>query len=271
MHSNFSRQIDQNKRMAQKRIVVVMSSQNSSMDNDQVSQVLDETAQSLQKLAKTLAESSQSQPANKVEPYNLRNRKKKEPPSVAPNAGALDEEEVPPKKRGRKVIKEATKPTVHAVLEPEESTSASTSTSTGEKLLGKEEETEDSCPICYEKPLHPVTLPNCRHVYCFLCGKGLVESGASQCAMCRSVIPRDFFKHPNTSAEVSGVEESDFFWYYQGSNGWWRFDARNNADLENSFQDKQEKVHFLICGHLYVIDFKKMVRVKNFRESLFTF
>ena len=44
--------------MAQKRIVVVMSSQNSSMDNDQVSQVLDETAQSLQKLAKTLAESS---------------------------------------------------------------------------------------------------------------------------------------------------------------------------------------------------------------------
>ena len=74
--------------MAQKRIVVVMSSQNSSMDNDQVSQVLDETAQSLQKLAKTLAESSQSQPANKVEPHNLRNRKKKEPPSVAPNAGA---------------------------------------------------------------------------------------------------------------------------------------------------------------------------------------
>lgn len=78
MRSNFSRQIDQNKRMAQKRIVVVMSSQNSSMDNDQVSQVLDETAQSLQKLAKTLAESSQSQPANKVEPHNLRNQPEEE-------------------------------------------------------------------------------------------------------------------------------------------------------------------------------------------------
>ena len=202
--------------MAQKRKVVVVMSQNV-QDEDQVSQILDQTAQSLQKLAKNLAESSQSQPRN------LRSRKKKEDLEV------IDEVE-------------AKKPKL------EES--------------GKEEEkTEDFCPICYDKPLHPVTLP-CGHVYCFLCGKGLVESGTSQCAMCRSVIPRDFFKHPNTSVEVE-EEGQDFFWYYQGRNGWWRFDERNNKDLEDSFQDKKEKVHFLICGHLYVIDFKKMVSVKK--------
>ena len=214
--------------MAQKRKVVVVMSQNV-QDEDQVSQILDQTAQSLQKLAKNLAESSQSQPRN------LRSRKKKEDLEV------IDEVE-------------AKKPKL------EES--------------GKEkekEETEDSCPICYDKPLHPVTLP-CGHVYCFLCGKGLVESGTSQCAMCRSVIPRDFFKHPNTSVEVE-EEGQDFFWYYQGRNGWWRFDERNNKDLEDSFQDKKEKVHFLICGHLYVIDFKKMVSVEksgkliNFQSS----
>ena len=212
--------------MAQKRKVVVVMSQNV-QDEDQVSQILDQTAQSLQKLAKNLAESSQSQPRN------LRSRKKKEDLEV------IDEVE-------------AKKPKL------EES--------------GKEkEETEDSCPICYDKPLHPVTLP-CGHVYCFLCGKGLVESGTSQCAMCRSVIPRDFFKHPNTSVEVK-EEGQDFFWYYQGRNGWWRFDERNNKDLEDSFQDKKEKVHFLICGHLYVIDFKKMVSVEksgkliNFQSS----
>ena len=116
--------------MAQKRKVVVVMSQNV-QDEDQVSQILDQTAQSLQKLAKNLAESSQSQPRK------LRSRKKKEDLEV------IDEVE-------------AKKPKL------EES--------------GKEkekEETEDSCPICYDKPLHPVTLP-CGHVYCFLCGKGLV-------------------------------------------------------------------------------------------------
>ena len=202
--------------MAQKRKVVVVMSQNV-QDEDQVSQILDQTAQSLQKLAKNLAESSQSQPRN------LRSRKKKEDLEV------IDEVE-------------AKKPKL-------------------EESGKKEEKTEDFCPICYDKPLHPVTLP-CGHVYCFLCGKGLVESGTSQCAMCRSVIPRDFFKHPNTSVEVE-EEGQDFFWYYQGRNGWWRFDERNNKDLEDSFQDKKEKVHFLICGHLYVIDFKKMVSVKK--------
>merc|ERR1712062_385326 len=116
-------------------------------DEDQVSQILDQTAQSLQKLAKNLAESSQSQPRN------LRSRKKKD-------LEVIDEVE-------------AKKPKL-------------------EQSGKDEQESEDSCPICYDKPLHPVTLP-CGHVYCFLCGKGLVESGPSQCAMCRSIIPGDFF------------------------------------------------------------------------------
>ena len=71
---------------------------------------------------------------------------------------------------------------------------------------------KDPCPVCFENPLHPVTLP-CGHTYCFLCGKGLIESNvmsmsSGSCSLCRSPIPPHFFRHPQVNAD-SVDEDSD--------------------------------------------------------------
>ena len=207
--------------MAQKRIVVVMA-QNSTLDQGQVSQVLDETAQSLQQLAKTLAGNrSEAKPMESTAKSQEGNEEasivKRRGRAKKANAPPIDKE-APPKKRGRKPKKDATPPAADVLDEI-----PSTSLEKRASPIKKQEDIEDSCPVCLETPLHPVTLPSCRHVYCFLCGKGLVESGAGQCALCRSHIPPDFFKHPSTSAK-SEVAKGDFFWYYEGRNGWWRYE-----------------------------------------------
>ena len=49
------------------------------------------------------------------------------------------------------------------------------------------DEDEEVCPVCFDKPLHPLTL-QCGHIYCFLCAKGLAESNlmsGGSCCLCR--------------------------------------------------------------------------------------
>ena len=49
------------------------------------------------------------------------------------------------------------------------------------------DEEEEVCPVCFDKPLHPLTL-QCGHIYCFLCAKGLAESNlmsGGSCCLCR--------------------------------------------------------------------------------------
>ena len=166
-----------------------------------------------------------------------------------------------PKKRGRpkKVIAETVTKAAPKIEEPESSTIKQDS------IDSKGNEQDDPCPVCFEQPLHPVKLP-CGHTYCFLCAKGLCESNimsnAGTCSLCRSVIPPHFFRHPQVHADQDVKAKGNFFWYYEGRNGWWRFDERNNADLESSYQEGKEMVHFLICGNMYVIDFKNMVQYR---------
>ena len=53
--------------------------------------------------------------------------------------------------------------------------------------LQNPEEEEEVCPVCFDKPLHPLTL-QCGHIYCFLCAKGLAESNlmsGGSCCLCR--------------------------------------------------------------------------------------
>jgi len=47
-------------------------------------------------------------------------------------------------------------------------------------------EEDDVCSVCLDPPVHPVALP-CKHVFCFLCVKGLVhsEDTNSECTLCR--------------------------------------------------------------------------------------
>lgn len=74
--------------------------------------------------------------------------------------------------------------------------------------------------------------------------------------MCRSVIPVDYFEHPDVVSPPKIENFSDSFqWFYEGKNGWWAYDERSNAELEKSFAEGKEKMELLIAGHLYVIDF----------------
>ena len=87
------------------------------------------------------------------------------------------------------------------------------------------------------------------------------------CSLCRRPIDRDFFKHPQlhqsrmSNNDSCGTTSSDgTCWFYEGKNGWWKFDERNNEDLEKNFSQGLERVDFLICGNLYVSDFENMIQ-----------
>ena len=61
------------------------------------------------------------------------------------------------------------------------------------------------------------------------------------------------------------AEEEEWQWFYEGRNGWWRFEKRNNEELEEKFTSDQKVFETMICGNLYVIDFNTMEQFqKNF-------
>jgi len=122
----------------------------------------------------------------------------------------------------------------------------------------------DPCPVCFDAPLYPLKLP-CDHTYCFLCAKGLIESnstggGGGICAMCRRPFPRDIFK--NSKHRVVTETNQKVCWFYEGKNGWWKFDERNNETIEEAFATGVEKFQLLLCGNLYGIDFKNKIQYR---------
>ena len=133
-----------------------------------------------------------------------------------------------------------------------------------------EKEAVDPCPICLEEPLHPIALP-CSHTFCFLCAKGLCEStltNVGTCSLCRQSFPRDLFRHPqlrgaSTSSGNDASVASGTCWYYEGRSGWWKFDERNGQEIEDAYCKKLEKFEMLICGSLYMIDFKNMIQYRK--------
>ena len=140
--------------------------------------------------------------------------------------------------------------------------------------------TYDECSVS----VHPVTLP-CSHVFCYLCGKGLTrqEGHLAACSLCRKDIPDGYLESAQVLLKVNriimleriwlysalfvqasldlndtppllGDEEEEWQWFYQGRNGWWRFEERNNEELEENFSLGQQMFETMICGNLYVIE-----------------
>ncbi|XP_015834013.1 E3 ubiquitin-protein ligase rnf146 isoform X2 [Tribolium castaneum] len=113
------------------------------------------------------------------------------------------------------------------------------------------------CAVCLQNCVHPAQLP-CGHIFCFLCVKGIANQ-SKKCAMCRQEIPKDFIEQPNLLEKPYQREASEGFdggyqWFYEGKNGWWRYDPRTNEDIEQAFQLNLPLVEILICGEIYVID-----------------
>jgi len=137
------------------------------------------------------------------------------------------------------------------------------------------ERTGDECSVCLDPPVHPVSLP-CGHIFCYLCAKGLgVGLGAAKlCSLCRRPIPHGFLESAEVLAKASqelndtppvDAAEQQWQWFYEGRNGWWRFESRNNDDLEEAFRGGKQQVETLICGNIYVINLASM---EQFQKSM---
>ena len=73
----------------------------------------------------------------------------------------------------------------------------------------------------------------------------------------------------NDTQPLLGDEEEEWQCFYQGRNGWWRFEERNNAELEENFSLGQQMFETMICGNLYVFVFQAMEQFqKGFPDTV---
>merc|ERR1712032_1454397 len=109
----------------------------------------------------------------------------------------------------------------------------------------------DECSVCLDPPVHPVSLP-CGHIFCYLCAKGLGAGfgAAKLCSLCRRPIPTGFLESAEVLSKASqelndtppvDATEQQWQWFYEGRNGWWRFESRNNEDLEEAFRGGKQQ------------------------------
>uniref|UniRef100_A0A2L2YD22 E3 ubiquitin-protein ligase n=1 Tax=Parasteatoda tepidariorum TaxID=114398 RepID=A0A2L2YD22_PARTP len=119
------------------------------------------------------------------------------------------------------------------------------------------------CAVCLQPCVQPVMLP-CRHVFCFLCVKGVTHQ-SKRCAMCRQEIPSNYLDNPqlieNTPSKVAF--EGSYQWFYEGRNGWWQYDDRTSFEIEAAYKEGEEQCEVLIAGFLYVIDFPKELQFRR--------
>lgn len=82
--------------------------------------------------------------------------------------------------------------------------------------------------------------------------------------MCRRPIEKDFFRHPQLPSVNDKMNDgSTMCWYYEGKNGWWKFDERTNEDIETAYDSGCDHESFLICGNMYTLDFKNMLQLRR--------
>lgn len=121
------------------------------------------------------------------------------------------------------------------------------------------------CPVCLQTCIYPVQLP-CRHIFCFLCVKG-VASRSKRCALCRQQIPPDFFCRPNLvrrdDLEQPVTFDDGYSWFYEGVNGWWQYDDRTSRELETHHKAGHTSCELLIAGYVYIIDLHNMVQSRR--------
>ncbi|XP_078608930.1 E3 ubiquitin-protein ligase RNF146-A-like [Branchiostoma floridae x Branchiostoma japonicum] len=137
-------------------------------------------------------------------------------------------------------------------------------TATGQK---PGEDMVPECAVCLQTCVQPVRLP-CTHIFCYLCVKG-VANQSKRCALCRQEIPIEYLERPELVKPVKVVEEEEeeeeevYCWFYEGRNGWWQYDERTNAELEDAYTKKKKSCELLIAGFLYIIDFVNMLQFRR--------
>lgn len=129
------------------------------------------------------------------------------------------------------------------------------------------EEHKSECCVCQDVAVNPVKLP-CSHVFCYLCVKGVAVRGGT-CALCRQPIPRGFLDQPNVlSVDCFNKSPEHYHWFYEGRRGgWWMYEDRTSTDIEKAYIEKVKLLKIQISGFHYVIDFDKMVQVRENHPS----
>ena len=120
------------------------------------------------------------------------------------------------------------------------------------------------CSICLDNCVHPVQLP-CKHIFCFLCVKG-ASSLCHRCPICRKCIPTAYFENPMLIEKLTDsdiIQYNGAQWFYEGRNGWWLYDERTSEELDEAYKTGRPQCHLLIAGHLYIIDFVRMVQCRK--------
>ncbi|CAI2292859.1 unnamed protein product [Caenorhabditis sp. 36 PRJEB53466] len=70
------------------------------------------------------------------------------------------------------------------------------------------------------------------------------------------------------NAALANAPEEKKYWLYRGRNqGWWRFDLRNEKDIEEAFTNGMPITELTICGRSYVIDFSKMEQYQKNNQN----
>jgi len=133
-----------------------------------------------------------------------------------------------------------------------------------------EEDPSMECAVCLQPCVYPVQLP-CKHIFCFLCVKG-VTTQSKRCAMCRREIPPDYLQNPELLSKVDleveggrGFDEGGecWQWFYEGRNGWWVYDERTSQEVEMFYKNGDKRCELLIAGFLYIIDFEHMLQYRR--------
>lgn len=135
------------------------------------------------------------------------------------------------------------------------------------ELVKREPDTPLACPVCLSWPKNPIKI-DCGHVYCFLCAKSIVET-SGRCALCRAEMDLDFDQRKHQILGQLSVPQSDsgHYWFYEGRNGWWLYDAETHEQLEKAFELEQPTVERVLAGNVYVIDIKNMRQFQKHEQS----
>lgn len=124
------------------------------------------------------------------------------------------------------------------------------------------DEDENLCPICYDEISIPHKL-SCGHTFCHLCIKASCEM-RDTCPYCRTKVdPTEFYL--NIGVDKNELKMTGAAWSYSGKNGFWLYDKRSNAEIEEMYQKylvnrnpENEKVVLMIKNDNFEVNFRTM-------------